>query len=66
MLASLTSLRIDLFVGPLARSRGLAVQLLAAAVDFARANGAASLSLQTANHNEPARAPYDSQGRDRE
>ncbi|MEP6938669.1 MAG: GNAT family N-acetyltransferase [Rudaea sp.] len=60
--AARTYLLNDLFVVPLARRRGVAGQLLAAAVDFARANGAASLSLQTANDNEPARALYESQG----
>ena len=52
----------DLFVVPAARGRGVARRLLAAAADFARANGAASLSLQTANDNAAARALYESTG----
>lgn len=52
----------DLFVTPAARGRGIARRLLSAAADFARAQGAASLSLQTANDNMPARALYESAG----
>ena len=57
-----TYLLNDLFVAPVARGQGIARQLLAAAAQFARANGAASMSLQTANDNAPARALYESSG----
>lgn len=52
----------DLFVAAAARRRGVAVQLLTAAADFARANGAASLSLSTAIDNLPAQKLYASLG----
>ena len=52
----------DLFVVPTARRHGIAAQLLAAAAEFARANGAASLSLTTAVDNLPAQKLYESLG----
>ena len=52
----------DLFVVPTARRHGIAAQLLAAAAEFARANGAASLSLTTAVDNLPAQVLYASLG----
>lgn len=57
-----TYLLNDLFVAPAARGHGVARRLLVAAADFARAQGAASLSLQTATDNMPARALYESAG----
>jgi len=57
-----TYLLNDLFVAPVVRGHGVGRQLLAAAAQFARANGAASMSLQTANDNAPARALYESSG----
>ncbi len=53
-----TYLLNDLFVAPAARKQGVARSLLAAAEDFARANGAASLSLSTAIDNLPAQELY--------
>ena len=53
-----TYLLNDLFVAPAARKQGVARSLLAAAADFARANGAASLSLSTAIDNVPAQKLY--------
>ncbi|HEY8009889.1 MAG TPA: GNAT family N-acetyltransferase [Rudaea sp.] len=50
----------DLFVAPSARRKGIAANLLAAAAEFARANGAASLSLTTAVDNLPAQKLYES------
>jgi len=52
----------DLYVVPAARRTGAARQLLVAAAQFARANGAASLSLSTAVDNLPAQALYASLG----
>jgi ribosomal protein S18 acetylase RimI-like enzyme len=52
----------DLFVAPAARRRGVAQQLLAAAAEFARASGAASLSLSTAVDNLAAQELYESRG----
>jgi GNAT superfamily N-acetyltransferase len=52
----------DLFVVPAARKCGVARSLLATAADFARANGAASLSLTTAVDNLPAQRLYESLG----
>jgi ribosomal protein S18 acetylase RimI-like enzyme len=52
----------DLYVVPAARRSGAARQLLIAAADFARANGAASLSLSTAVDNVPAQRLYESIG----
>lgn len=52
----------DLFVTPAARRHGIAANLLAAAAEFARANGAASLSLTTAVDNLSAQKLYESLG----
>ncbi|MGH8121835.1 MAG: GNAT family N-acetyltransferase [Rudaea sp.] len=52
----------DLFVAPAARRHGVAAKLLAAAAEFARANGAASLSLTTAVDNLAAQKLYESLG----
>lgn len=52
----------DLFVAEHARRQRVGRQLVATAADFARANGAASLSLQTAVDNEPAQSLYASLG----
>ncbi len=52
----------DLFVVPAARRHGIAANLLAAAAEFARTNGAASLSLTTAVDNLPAQKLYESLG----
>ncbi len=52
----------DLFVAEHARRQRVGRQLVATAADFARASGAASLSLQTAIDNEPAQSLYASLG----
>jgi GNAT superfamily N-acetyltransferase len=52
----------DLFVAAHARRQGVAAGLLGAAVEHARALGAASLSLSTALDNAPAQALYESLG----
>jgi len=52
----------DLYVVSAARRSGAARQLIAAATDFARANGASSLSLSTAIDNLPAQRLYESLG----
>ncbi len=52
----------DLYVVPAARRSGVARRLIAAATDFARANGASSLSLSTATDNLPAQRLYESLG----
>jgi ribosomal protein S18 acetylase RimI-like enzyme len=52
----------DLFVHPDYRGHGVARALMAAARQFARETGAASLSLETARDNAPARALYESLG----
>ena len=52
----------DLFVVPAARRGGAARALLAAAADFARAQGAASLSLSTGVDNAAAQRLYESLG----
>ena len=57
-----TYLLNDLFVAPPARRSGAARRLLASAAEFARANGAASLSLTTALDNAPAQRLYESMG----
>ncbi|MFT3791368.1 MAG: GNAT family N-acetyltransferase [Rudaea sp.] len=57
-----TYLLNDLFVAPGARRHGVGKALLNAAADFARANGAASLSLSTATDNLPAQRLYESLG----
>ena len=52
----------DLYVVPAARHRGAAKALLTASADFARALGAASLSLTTGSANTPAQQLYESLG----
>ncbi|UJB20444.1 MULTISPECIES: GNAT family N-acetyltransferase [Lysobacter] len=52
----------DLFVEPQARRRGVAQALLDAAADFARADGAARLELETNHDNLTAQALYDAAG----
>jgi ribosomal protein S18 acetylase RimI-like enzyme len=52
----------DLYVVADARRSGAARQLLAAAAQFARTNGASSLSLSTAIDNLPAQQLYESLG----
>jgi GNAT superfamily N-acetyltransferase len=52
----------DLFVVPTARRDGAARALLVAAADFARAQGAASLSLSTGVGNTTAQRLYESLG----
>lgn len=52
----------DLYVVADARRAGAARALLQAAAGFARANGAASLSLSTAVDNLPAQSLYESLG----
>lgn len=56
----------DLFVAASARRRGVAAALLTAAAEWARAQGAASLSLSTALDNAPAQALYELLGWQRE
>ena len=53
-----TYLLNDMYVAPARRRQGIARKLLAAVADFARANGAASLSLSTAIDNVPAQKLY--------
>lgn len=60
--ATRTYLLNDLFVAAPSRRRGIGEQLVAAATAFARANGAASLSLQTAADNRAAQSLYESMG----
>ena len=52
----------DLFVAPQARRHGVGVALMREAADFARAVGAAGMSLSTAHTNEPAQRLYESLG----
>jgi ribosomal protein S18 acetylase RimI-like enzyme len=52
----------DLFVVPAARRSGAGRALLVAAADFARAQGAASLSLSTGVDNATAQRLYESLG----
>lgn len=52
----------DLYVAGHARRHGVAGKLLAAAADFARADGAAGLILETGRNNGPARALYAAAG----
>lgn len=52
----------DLYVDAGARRRGVARALLDAAADFARADGAAGISLETTVDNAAARALYRSAG----
>ncbi|HEX7917505.1 GNAT family N-acetyltransferase [Rudaea sp.] len=56
----------DLFVAPAARKHGVGAQLLTAAATFARANGAASMSLSTATDNAAAQHLYEALGWKRE
>jgi GNAT superfamily N-acetyltransferase len=60
--AKRTYLLNDLFVAPDARRRGVAAALMHEAEAFARAIGAAGLSLTTAHTNEPAQRLYESLG----
>ena len=53
----------DLYVDAAARRGGVARALLAAAAEFARADGAAGLMLETGRDNAPARALYRAAGR---
>ena len=52
----------DLFVSEAARRGGVARALLDAAVEFARASGAAGISLETTRDNDSARALYRAAG----
>ena len=52
----------DLFVAEAARRGGVARALLDAAVEFARASGAAGISLETTRDNASARALYRAAG----
>ena len=52
----------DLFVTPAARCRGVATGLLGTAVEFARGEGAARLTLSTAVDNHAAQALYRAAG----
>lgn len=52
----------DLYVLPVSRRTGVARALLDAAADFAREDGAAVISLETARDNDAARAAYRSAG----
>ena len=61
-----TYLLNDLFVVPAARKHGIGARLLTAAADFARANGAASMSLSTATDNAAAQHLYEALGWKRE
>ena len=64
--ASLRAARVfvlyDLFVAPPARRHGVARRMMEAAVDEARAAGAAALTLQTARTNHAAQRLYESLG----
>lgn len=52
----------DLFVAPQVRRSGAGTALLRAAVDYARAQGASELLLQTATTNIPAQRLYEREG----
>lgn len=52
----------DLFVFPATRRQGIARQLLDAAAEFARQDGAAAIQLETARDNAAARATYRAAG----
>ncbi|MFT4179067.1 MAG: GNAT family N-acetyltransferase [Thermomonas sp.] len=52
----------DLYVDAEARRKGIARDLLAAAADFARTDGAAGIALETATDNAAARALYRAAG----
>lgn len=60
--AARTYLLNDLFVVPDARRAGVAVALMREAADFARAMGAAGMSLSTAHTNTAAQRLYESLG----
>ncbi len=52
----------DLFIHPPARKRGVATELLAAAAEYARSQGAIRLTLSTATTNVAAQAVYEAAG----
>ncbi len=52
----------DLFVDGRSRRKGAASKLISASVEFAKAVGAARISLSTATTNEKAQALYQSAG----
>ncbi|MDH7453692.1 GNAT family N-acetyltransferase [Luteimonas composti] len=52
----------DLFVLPATRRQGIARQLLDAAAEFAREDGAAAIQLETTRDNVAARATYRAAG----
>ncbi|PJK14577.1 GNAT family N-acetyltransferase [Lysobacteraceae bacterium NML07-0707] len=52
----------DIYVPPEQRRNGIAKALLKAAVDYARADGASHLQLETGRRNEAARALYRASG----
>ena len=52
----------DLFVDPGARKLGVGTQLLDAAADFGRAEGAVRLTLRTATTNRTAQSVYEQNG----
>jgi ribosomal protein S18 acetylase RimI-like enzyme len=52
----------DLFVAPAGRCKGIGKQLLEAAADHARAQGAARLTLSTAIDNHTAQSLYEANG----
>jgi ribosomal protein S18 acetylase RimI-like enzyme len=56
----------DLFVDEAYRGRGIATQLINAALVFARESGAAAMFLETAMDNERAQAVYEREGWRRE
>lgn len=62
ILAAPIAILHDLFVVPAVRRRGVGTLLLNAAVETARAAGAARLELATAITNEPARRLYEKLG----
>lgn len=52
----------DLFVDPAARRSGAGCALMEAAIAFAQTDGAASIALETAGENLPARSLYEALG----
>lgn len=52
----------DLYVNASARRKGIARQLLQAAADFAKTDGATGIALETASDNAAARALYRAAG----
>jgi ribosomal protein S18 acetylase RimI-like enzyme len=70
MFSSVSAARIyvlnDLFVAPEARRRGVGQALLAASLEFARAVGAARVTLSTSVTNCPAQALYEATGWEKE